>query len=126
MRGVSVRLWAHGRLNVGLRGRALVFAVVTIVVLTIFYVWESSVVRTGKVYPIPNFLGSTWYGPILLLLIPISLGWLSVGAKRRTAGVAGLLFTCFVLLVCLYLIYYGMSQVGSLPWGLPPIGGPVR
>lgn len=100
-----------------LRWRALVFAVVTIVVLTYMHIWDTAAAKPYHVYPIPNLLGSTWYGPFLVLLIPISLGWFSLGAKRRSARALGMVCTVFALIVSFYFTYHGMSHVDTLPLG---------
>lgn len=110
---------------VALKWRAVVFASVTTSVLTYWYIWDTSMFDPRR-WPMPNLPGSTWYGPFLVLLIPVSLGWLAFAAKRRYARVLGLLCTSLVLIISLYLIYYGKSEVSTLPSWLPPIGGWVR
>lgn len=102
----------------GLKWRALLFAVVTAAVLTAMYLWETSPHPGSNIYPPPNFLGSTWYGPLLLLLIPLSLGWWSWGAKRVSATVIRLLLTLLVLIICIQFILVGIGHVRPLilPW----------
>lgn len=113
-----------GPAMIGLKWRTVVFSIVTTVVLATFYAWEASVARTGKVWPMPNFLGSTWYGPVMLLSIPICLGWLSLAPKRRYVRVIGLSLTLAVLAVCILFIVIGIEQVRPwlLPWWPPSRG----
>jgi hypothetical protein len=110
---------------IGWKWRALTFAGVTSIVLAIMDTYDQAGLRT-KLYPPPSFLGSTWYGPLLLLLIPLSLFWLSLGMKSRTTKMMGVGVAVLVLLFCFLEIYVCMSAVGSLPSGIPPYGGRVR
>lgn len=114
------------RTRVPLVWRAGVFATITLIVLTCLMRYEEAGLHTG-LYPPPNFLGSTWYGPFALLLIPLSLAWLSFGARPRGYGRRlGVISAVLVFLVCLLLIWAEMSAVGSLPLGIKPYGGWVR
>jgi len=63
--------------------RALIFLSINVVVLT----WMESVDQAGLLvtdtWPHPSFIGSTWYGPVLLALIPLSCFWLAVSIRIR-------------------------------------------
>ena len=37
----------------------------------------------GRLYPPEDLINSTLYGPVLFLLIPVSLGWAFLAAKKR-------------------------------------------
>lgn len=115
-----------GPAMVALKWRAVVFAVVTTAVLAAFYLWEASPHPGSNIYPDPDFLGSTWYGPVLLLLIPTSLAWCCLGLVRRHARVLGLILALLVFAVCVQLIIASIEL--TRPWALPwmPSGGPVR
>jgi amino acid permease len=104
----------HWLRTMPLKWRAVVFVVVTTTVLTVLLKYDDAAMRTVQ-YPPPNFLGSTWYGPLVLLLIPISLGWLSVAAKSRGARVFGFTCTGVVFLLALLFIYNLKRAVHTLP-----------
>jgi hypothetical protein len=91
-----------------------VFVVVTAIVLTVMLKYDYAALRPVK-QPPRNFLGSTWYGPLFLLLIPVSLGWLSLAAKSRGARVFGLVCTGVVFLVAFFFIYICKLAVHTLP-----------
>jgi hypothetical protein len=63
--------------------RALIFAFISVVVLT----WMERVDQAGLLvtdtWPHPSFIGSTWYGPVLVALIPLSCFWLALSMKIR-------------------------------------------
>ena len=69
----------------------------------------------GRIYPPANLIGHTWYGPTLLILVPIALGWLSVGIKRTWLKVLAFSLTVLLLLGCLAFIYGIKEQSGTLP-----------
>jgi hypothetical protein len=104
----------HRPQTMALKWRAFVFVVVTAIVLTVMLKYDYAALRTGE-YPPPNFLGSTWYGPLALLLIPISLGWLSLAAKSRDARVFGLTCAGVVFVLALFFIYSMKRAVHTLP-----------
>jgi hypothetical protein len=99
---------------ISLKWRAFVFVVVTAIVLTVMLKYDYAALRTVE-YPPRNFLGSTWYGPLALLLIPISLGWLSLAAKSRGARVFGLICSGLVFVIALFFIYILKLAVHTLP-----------
>lgn len=99
---------------IALKWRAFVFVVGTAIVLTVLLKYDYAALRPVK-QPPRNFLGSTWYGPLFLLLIPVSLGWLSLAAKSRGARVFGLICTGVVFLVALFFIYICKLAVHTLP-----------
>lgn len=96
---------------VSVKCRALVFVAVTVVVLATMYIWEASPHPGSNIYPRPYFLGSTWYGPLLLLLIPGSLGWLSWGARRGSVRVIGLMLTVLVTVACIHSTIVSIQHV---------------
>lgn len=97
-----------------MRGRALAFLVITGIVVTWMVNYEQAA-QHAYTYPRPNFLGSTWYGPLLVLLIPLTLGWMSAAAQRRGARVLGWVCSVLVFLIALLFIYIGMNAVHALP-----------
>ena len=88
--------------------------VVTTTVITVMLEFDNATLR-GVEYPRPNFLGSTWYGPLALLLLPISLRWVSMAVKSRKARVFGLTCTGVVFLLALFDIYSMKRAVYTLP-----------
>ena len=106
----------HRSQMIALKWRALVFVVVTVVVISTMITYDYIALHTLPFeYPPRNFLGSTWYGPLALLLIPISLGWLSLAAKSRGARVFGLVWSGAVLVLALFFIYILKLAVHTLP-----------
>lgn len=69
----------------------------------------------GRTYPPANLIGHTWYGPTLLMLVPIAFGWLSMGIRRTWLKVLALSLTVLLLLCCLIFIYVVKEQSGTLP-----------
>jgi hypothetical protein len=55
----------------------------------------------GRSYPRETLITDTWYGPLVFLLIPLSLGWAALAAKRRWARVLGLCVSGLLLLIFL-------------------------
>lgn len=100
--------------TMALKWRAFVFVVVTAIALTVMLTYDYAALRTVR-QPPRSFLGSTWYGPLLLLLIPILLGWLSLAAKSRGARVFGLICSGLVFVVALFFIYISKMGVYTLP-----------
>ena len=93
---------------VAVKWRAWAFVIVTVVVLAVWMRYEN----TGS-YPYRNFVGSTWYGPWLLMLIPISLAWLSLAAKTKFQRVLGLGCADFLFLTALFFIM--IHKTSTLP-----------
>lgn len=104
--------------------RGILFAVVTVVVFSWNFIYDrAKSMESWPDYPPPNFLGSTWYGPILVLLSPLLLFWFIAGVKRPWARALGLFFGILLLLVCLLAIWVAMSAVSTLPAGIPRYNG---
>jgi hypothetical protein len=81
-----------------MKARAAIFAIITVVILLVLYFWRgpeiyylphTSGLPDPRPWPPPNVLGSTWYGPVLLLLIPIGLGWIGLAAKNLAGKITG-------------------------------------
>lgn len=92
--------------------RALVFVAISISVITAMVLYDYAMLRTYY-YPQPNFLANTPYGAILLLLIPVSFGWLVVSTRDQVLKIVGLGVTVVLLLVWLVLVGNGMKIVGK-------------
>jgi hypothetical protein len=86
-----------------LQRRAIIFTMVTVVAIVGLFSYEPS----RENYPQPNVLGSTWYGPVLLLLVPVMLGWMSLGAKTRGRRIFGLVLALVLAAACVFLIDLG-------------------
>lgn len=99
-----------------LKWRAVAFVVITAIVLPVGEHYDQWMIRNYDGYPQPNFLASTWYGAILLLLIPISFGWLSMVMKHRIAKVLGLIGTVLLLFFWFVLVVNALKFVGKDPW----------
>lgn len=104
---------------VSLRTRGLILLTVTGLVLAFLYLWRGPdefyfpVPEPGKpdyrLKPPPNVLGHTWYGPILLMLIPAALVWTSLAAKSAAGRVVGIIAGAVVAAVCVFFIAIGRS-----------------
>ena len=105
--------------------RGILFVVVTLAVFT----WSISYDRARMLesgpenYPPPNFLGSTWYGALVLLVSPMLLFWVTAATKRPWGRALGLFFSILLLIVCLLAIWIAMSAVSTLPGGIPRYNG---
>jgi hypothetical protein len=69
----------------------------------------------GPLNPQPNVVGSTWYGSLLVALIPIALGWMCFAIERRWLRVLSLSVTLLLLLACLLEIYGTRYILKTLP-----------
>lgn len=105
-------------MKIALKWRALTFGV-TIVLMVVMAAWWLQSTSHLTEYPPQSMLGNTWYGPLLLLLIPLSGAWLSLGAKDRNRRHLGLGCALAVLLICLLLIYISMDFANTLPSWIP-------
>jgi hypothetical protein len=55
----------------------------------------------GRLWPPEHLINSTWYGPVLFLSIPISLGWAFLAAEKRWVRVLGLCVASLLLVISL-------------------------
>ena len=55
----------------------------------------------GRAYPPENLINDTWYGPVLFLSIPVSLGWAALAAQKRWVRVLGLCIASLLLVIFL-------------------------
>ncbi|WP_129648210.1 hypothetical protein [Peristeroidobacter agariperforans] len=84
----------------------IVFLCVTVLSLVTLFSYEEN--RT--LYPYPNVLGSTWYGPILLLTIPIVFAWAAQAFRSRMLRIVGSVASLLVLAVFVHLIIVGYQR----------------
>lgn len=89
-----------------MRQRLMVFLCVTSLSLAILFTYRED--RTF--YPYPNVLGSTWYGPLLLLSIPATFAWAAQGCKSRLFRILGAATALFVAAACIHLIIVGYQR----------------
>lgn len=75
-------------------------AVLLIIVLSI---WEPPR-ADGFVGMFPTVLNSTWYGPVLLLMLPVLMFWASLAVSARSLRIGGVVISIAALLVAAYLI----------------------
>jgi hypothetical protein len=95
--------------------RALIFVLVTLIVLAFLILWRACA-EHYLLYPPPNVLGSTWYGPVLLLLIPVTLAGLGFGVRRTWSKVAVWMASLLVTAICLLLIVLGRQGARPPPF----------
>jgi hypothetical protein len=69
----------------------------------------------GRIYPPASLIGHTWYGPTLLILVPIALGLLSAGIKRTWLKLLALGVSVLLLFACLAFVYVIKEQSHTLP-----------
>jgi hypothetical protein len=78
-----------------------VLLAVTVVAVASYIAYDAFVPRT-RMWPPQTLIGQTWYGPFLFLLIPISLGWIALGATRRWVKVLGIVVASVILLIFVF------------------------
>jgi hypothetical protein len=54
----------------------------------------------GRLYPPEDLINSTWYGEVLFVMVPVSLGWAFLAAQKRWVRVLGLSVASLLLLIC--------------------------
>jgi len=89
-----------------LRRRVIVFLCVTVLSLSTLFSYEEN--RT--LYPYPNVLGSTWYGPVLLMAVPITFAWAAQAFKSRLLRIAGAVAALLVAAMFVHLIIIGYQR----------------
>lgn len=104
---------AGPRTQFPLRIRAFALAVSVLGVWTAFETYVPGDI--GRTYPPANLIAHTWYGPTLLVLVPIAFGWLSVGIKRTWLKVLAVSLAVLLLLACLLFIYLTKEEASTLP-----------
>lgn len=67
----------------------------------IAYVTYDLFAERGRLYPPQNVISDTWFGAYVLLLIPVLLGWVCLGARRIWVRVLGLLIALLLFMYCL-------------------------
>ena len=78
--------------------RFATFLAMTDIAIASYLAYDKFHVR-GRIYPPENLIADTSYGPLLFLLIPLSLGWAFLAAKRRWLRVLGVCAATLLLLV---------------------------
>jgi hypothetical protein len=69
----------------------------------------------GRVYPPANLIGHTWYGPALLILVPLELAWLFAAIERTWLKVLALGVSVLLLFACLAFVYVIKERSLTLP-----------
>jgi hypothetical protein len=101
------------------RLRAAALLAITIVAVASYVAYDTLVPRTRQ-WPPETLIGQTGYGPLLFLLIPITFGWVALGATRRWVKVLGLVVASVILLIFAIEIIWIRTLEGT--WH-PPGGG---
>lgn len=101
------------RSSVPLLTRAIVLAASIAAVVIAFATYVPADI--GRISPPANIIANTWHGPLLIILVPIGLGWHSLAFKRKWLRVAGLTVSVLVLLMCVDWIYIVREMSGTLP-----------
>jgi hypothetical protein len=99
---------------VSVKHRARVLGVVVLVTILVAVFWTKPPGYEDIVVPQPNWLGSTWYGPLLLMAIPVCVAWLSWGARNLFIKVIGLVFSVLLTGAAAFLIVLGRE--GARGW----------
>lgn len=89
-----------------LRRRLILLLCVTVLSLVILFSYKEN--RT--LYPYPNVLGSTWYGPALLLSIPIVFAWVAQAFKSRLLRIVGTVAALLLAATFVHLIIVGYQR----------------
>jgi hypothetical protein len=101
----------HKRISLSVR--AIVLAICVLALILAFATFTPEDV--GPLNPPPNVIGSTWYGSLLVVLVPIALGWLCFAIDRRWLRVLSLSLTLLLLFVCLLEVYGTRYILKTLP-----------
>jgi hypothetical protein len=104
--------------NIAMKWRAVAFGASIVLMVAVAAWWLQAASHLTQ-YPPPSMLGNTWYGPVLLLLIPSSAAWLALGAKDRRRRRLGFGCALAFLVICLLLVYVSMDFAGTLPAWIP-------
>ena len=93
---------------VSVKHRAMVLGVVVLATILVMVFWkEPPGLESSGIPPEPNWIGSTWYGPTLLIAIPICLAWLSWGVRNEFIKGLGLALSVLLAGVSWFLIVDG-------------------
>jgi hypothetical protein len=100
---------------VSVKHRAMIFGVVVLATILVGAFWEGPPGHESSgIPPEPNWIGSTWYGPALLISIPICLAWLSWGVRNEFIKGLGLVLSMLVAGASAFLIVVGRE--GATGW----------
>ena len=93
---------------VSVKQRAMILGgvVLATVLVGVFWGTQSGYERNAAP-PEPNWIGSTWYRPALLIAIPICLAWLSWGVRNEFIKGIGLTLSGLVAAASVFLIIAG-------------------
>ena len=100
-------------MSVPILTRAIVLAASLAAVVIAFATYVPADI--GRIYPPADIISNTWHGPLLIVMVPFALGWLSLACKPRWLRIAGLILSILILLVCLDWIYVVRDMTGTLP-----------
>lgn len=92
---------------VSVKHRAMVLGVVVLATILVMVFWKKPPGYELIAAPEPNWIGSTWYGPALLISIPICLAWLSWGVRNGFIKGLGLVLSALVAGASVFLIILG-------------------
>jgi hypothetical protein len=92
---------------VSVKHRAMVLGVVVLATILVGVFWGPPGHESSGMPPQPNWIGSTWYGPTLLIAIPICLAWLSWGVRNEFIKGLGLVLSVLVAAASAFLIVAG-------------------
>jgi len=96
-----------------IRTRATVLAATLAAVVIAFATYVPADI--GRIYPPADIISNTWHGPLLIIMVPLALGWLSLAFKSKWLKVASLTVSVLLLLMCLDWIYIVRDMTGTLP-----------
>ena len=99
--------------SVPLLTRAIVLAASVAAVVIAFATYVPADI--GRIAPPPDIFSNTWHGPLLIIMVPFALGWLSLAFKRKWLRVAGVVLSILMLVTCLDWIYIVREMTGTLP-----------
>ena len=107
---IPTRLKCPVKAMVSVKYRAMFLGVVVLATTFVMVFWKKPPSYEFMTVPEPNWIGSTWYGPALLVTIPICLAWLSWGVRNRFLKGIGLLLSVLVAYACGFLIVAGRDM----------------
>jgi hypothetical protein len=91
---------------VSVKVRAIVLGALVLTTIALMVFWEPAGYEIIHA-PEPNWIGSTWYGPALLIAIPVCLAWLSWGSRNEFIKGMGLVLSVLMAGASIFLINLG-------------------
>jgi hypothetical protein len=104
-----------------LKSRLFWLALNVVVLVIVFNAWQPP--RADAFLRTPTVLNSTWYGPALLLLLPVLMYWVSLAVTIRSIRIIGCVVFAAAFLVGIFVVIDSRQTPG---FPLNPNAGVVQ